>query len=142
MMCRALLVACAALATGSLAWACGENLGASVQRIENPQFVLVYRTTPTPVAVGRHFIIDFALCPRGAAVLPGEVRVDASMPEHKHGMNYRPSVVALGAGQYRAEGLMFHMPGRWELVFELRGGETGSGTGAAPQRLVQTLQVG
>ena len=35
-------------------------------------------------------------------------------------MNYRPSVTPQGAGRYRAEGLMFHMPGRWELVFEWR----------------------
>ncbi len=56
--------------------------------------------------------------------------------QHKHGMNYRPSVKALGQGLYRAEGLMFHMPGRWELVFELRDGQ------APPLRLVQSLQVG
>jgi len=46
--------------------------------------------------------------------------VDAWMPEHRHGMNYKPSVVALGAGRYRADGLMFHMSGRWEFVFEVR----------------------
>jgi hypothetical protein len=50
-------------------------------------------------------------------------------------MNYRPSVKALALGQFRAEGLMFHMPGRWELVFELRGS-------GAPLRLTQSLQVG
>ena len=41
-------------------------------------------------------------------------------PAHRHGMNYRPSISALGGGRFRAEGLLFHMPGRWELVFELR----------------------
>ena len=50
-------------------------------------------------------------------------------------MNYRPSVSRLGPGLYRAEGLMFHMPGRWELVFELR-----DGAGAA-QRFAQTLMI-
>ncbi len=30
---------------------------------------------------------------------------------------------------------MFHMPGRWELVFELRDPK------APPQRLVQSIQV-
>ena len=47
-----------------------------------------------------------------------------------------PAVKALGQGLYRAEGLMFHMPGRWELVFELRDGQV------PPLRLVQSLQVG
>jgi hypothetical protein len=45
-------------------------------------------------------------------------------------------VASRGAGLYRAEGLLFHMPGRWELVFELRG------SGGAPLRLVQSLQIG
>ena len=26
-------------------------------------------------------------------------------------------------GRYRAEGLMFHMPGRWEFLFEVRGAD-------------------
>ncbi len=86
--------------------------------------------------MGRHFTIEFELCPHGDAKAPSEIRVDAQMPQHKHGMNYRPSVKALGQGLYRAEGLMFHMPGRWELVFELRDGQV------PPLRLVQSLQVG
>lgn len=57
-----------------------------------------------------------AVCPV-TAQLRG---VDASMPEHRHGMNYRPSLVSLGRGRWRAEGLLWHMAGRWELSFELR----------------------
>ena len=120
----------------SQAVACGDALGSGARRIEDPSLVLVYRLLPEPVPVGKHFAIDFALCPRTGAPLPADVRVDASMPEHQHGMNYRPSVAARGGGVYRAEGLMFHMPGRWELVFELRG------RSGAPLRLVQSLQVG
>ena len=45
------------------------------------------------------------------------------MPEHKHGMNYRPTIVSLGSGRYRVEGMVFHMPGRWELAFDVRAGE-------------------
>jgi hypothetical protein len=133
--CRAGALAGAVLAGGAEALACGEGLGGTTRQVETAQALLVYRTTPEPIPVGRHFGIDFEICPQGAAVLPAEVRVDASMPEHKHGMNYRPSVTAQGPGRYRAEGLMFHMPGRWELVFELRG------SGTAVQRMVQSLQV-
>ncbi|MGL6110134.1 MAG: FixH family protein [Rubrivivax sp.] len=125
---------CAALAAPGAAFACGENLGRPTRQIEHAQVQLVYKTVPDPVKVGRHFGIDFALCPRNQAALPAEVRVDAHMPEHQHGMNYKPSVAALGNGLYRAEGLMFHMPGRWELAFELRGAGT-------PLRLAQTLQI-
>jgi hypothetical protein len=50
-----------------------------------------------------------------------EVRVDGHMPEHRHGMNYKASVkVQAEPGRYRAEGLMFHMPGKWEFLFDLR----------------------
>jgi hypothetical protein len=132
---RWLPVACGLLVAGN-ALACGEALGAGAQRIDAAQFQLAYKPTPSPVPVGRFFAIDFVLCPRDGAAMPAEVRVDATMPEHKHGMNYRPSVKPQGAGRYRAEGLMFHMPGRWELVFELRG------AGTAPMRLTQSLQVG
>jgi YtkA-like len=127
-------LALATLAGSSAALACGEGLAGPTRQIEDAQAVLVFRTVPDPVMVGRHFGIDFTVCPRGQAAPPEEVRVDAHMPEHKHGMNYKPGVTPLGQGRYRAEGLMFHMPGRWELMFELRGA-------GVPVRLVQTLQV-
>jgi hypothetical protein len=34
-------------------------------------------------------------------------------------MNYKPTVVARGAGRYRAEGLLLHMGGRWEFAFDV-----------------------
>ena len=130
---RWLPVACGLLAAGN-ALACGEALGAGAQRLDSAQFQLAYKPVPAPIPVGRHFAIDFVVCPRDGAAPPAEVRVDATMPEHKHGMNYRPSVKALAPGRYRAEGLLFHMPGRWELVFELRGN-------GPPLRLTQSLQI-
>jgi hypothetical protein len=44
------------------------------------------------------------------------------MTEHRHGMNYRPRVFGQGAGRYVVEGLLFHMPGRWQLVFDVERG--------------------
>ena len=35
-------------------------------------------------------------------------------------MNYRTTVKAAGPGRYLAEGFLFHMPGRWEFIFEVR----------------------
>ena len=43
------------------------------------------------------------------------------MPDHRHGMNYTPAIRALGSGRFRAEGLLLHMPGRWEFVFRVAG---------------------
>ena len=77
--------------------------------------------SPQP-AVGRHFALSFQVCGRDGAVDPESVSIDARMPRHGHGMNYRPTVTAFGNGRYRAEGLMFHMPGEWELAFVVREG--------------------
>lgn len=80
-----------------------------------------WQVVGAPVAVGRHFALDLRVCPADAVL----ERVDAVMPEHRHGMNYRPSVKALGDGRWRAEGLMFHMAGRWELRLDVaQGGRT------------------
>ena len=104
------------------------------ERIESVRYLLGYRTVPPGIAVGEPFSIEFSLCPKSGAPLPQSVRVDAHMPEHRHGMNYRATVDPLGTGGYRAAGLMFHMPGRWELVFELR-------AGGASERLTRSIVV-
>ena len=44
------------------------------------------------------------------------------MPEHGHGMNRVPRIEAKGGGRFRAEGLLFHMPGKWELYFDVTRG--------------------
>jgi hypothetical protein len=69
-----------------------------------------------PIAVGKHFALDIQVCPLDAVLS----RVDATMPEHRHGMNYRPSLKRLGPGQWRSEGLLFHMPGRWQLRLDVQ----------------------
>lgn len=92
--------------------------GGPSAKLQSAHHTILYRTAPA-VRVGEHFALEFAVCPA-----PQSLRVDASMPEHRHGMNYAPSIVPLGGGRYRAEGLMFHMPGRWQLLFELRDGGT------------------
>jgi hypothetical protein len=39
-------------------------------------------------------------------------------------MNYRAKVSALGDGRFVAEGLLLHMPGRWQYLFDVeRGGK-------------------
>ena len=48
-------------------------------------------------------------------VAVSEVRVDAIMPAHQHGLNYAPKITALGDGVFRADNMLFHMPGLWEL---------------------------
>ena len=84
--------------------------------------MIAFQTQPPAVEIGRHFALDVRVCAEGTpAVL---TRVDADMPAHRHGMNYRPSVAARGESRYLVEGLLFHMPGQWRLSFDVeRGGQ-------------------
>jgi hypothetical protein len=92
--------------------------GGPVEKLQSAAHTLLYRAAPAP-AVGEHFALEIAVCPA-----PERLSVDAWMPAHRHGMNYRPSITALGGGRYRAQGLLFHMPGRWEYQFEVHHGGT------------------
>jgi hypothetical protein len=121
---RWLRIAALAAATGAAAAApadesCRIPPGFGAQdRAESADFVVHYRPVPAPIVVGRHFAIDAVVCAKARAAVRG-LRVDAQMPEHRHGMNYRATIAAQGEGRYLAEGLLFHMPGRWQLVFDV-----------------------
>jgi hypothetical protein len=99
-------------------------------RVENERVAITYRTTPATIAVGQPFVLELAACPKGGAALPERVKLDAHMPEHRHGMNYRATVVPAGAGRYRSEGWLFHMPGRWEFLFDI-----------GAERLTQSVRI-
>ena len=85
-------------------------------------YMVAFRPEPIRIEVGQPFSLLFNVCTKNDS--PAElVAVDATMPDHKHGMNYRPTIVSMGDGRYRVEGLVFHMPGRWELSIDVRAGE-------------------
>ena len=131
-----------ALAGPALA-ACGDSLPANtrLQAEATPSasgagWQLAFAPRPAPVPVGRHFALDIVLCAPAGQALPATLAVDADMPAHRHGMNYRATVKALGDGHYRAEGLMFHMPGRWRVMFELP-----AAAGQPALRLAREIEV-
>lgn len=119
---RLLAAPALALPLAAAADPCGAELGAGATRAESARYVVAFAPTPAPVRVGRPFAIEAIVCPKGAAPAATGLRVDAHMPDHRHGMNYRATVAPAGGGRYRAEGLMLHMPGRWELVFDVETG--------------------
>jgi hypothetical protein len=103
------------------ALAAGQACDAPGARIESDRMVVIYRTVPAKIAVGQHFAVEARVCAKDAGAAPAGLRVDAAMPEHRHGMNYKTKVTAKGDGRYLAEGLLFHMPGRWQLLFDVDG---------------------
>ena len=95
--------------------------GENVHRADGTTYVVAWRTDPALLRVSEFFTIEVVTCAKTEAPLPADLRIDAVMPEHKHGMNYRPTVAATGVGRFRAEGLLLHMPGLWEFSFDVRG---------------------
>lgn len=116
---KAVLLAALALAAAARADACDPGL-ANARKVEGTAFAVAWVVDPAALKTGEFFAVEAAVCANGGAV--SELRVDAVMPEHKHGMNYRAVVKAVGAGRFRAEGLLLHMPGVWEFSFDVRGG--------------------
>src|SRR5882672_3736197 len=58
-------------------------------RIESQKYVLAFKASPE---VGKFFSLETAICSKSGGPLPQTLKVDASMPEHRHGMNYAPTV--------------------------------------------------
>ena len=130
---RAMRAAALALAllsgvpTTTTAWAgdCPLDLGHGTGLVMFSQrHMVAFRPDPLQVEVGMPFSLILNVCTKRGE--PAElVAVEATMPAHKHGMNYAPRIVGGADGRYRVEGMLFHMPGDWELVFDVRSdGET------------------
>jgi len=124
---RRALIAAAGFAFAGAAQSCELPPGT---RVESPRVALSFQTTPRKIAVGEQFVLEFSACAKTKEPLPARVKLDAQMPEHKHGMNYRPNLAPMGAGRYRSEGWLFHMPGRWEFIFDI-----------GPERLTHSVRV-
>lgn len=127
-MCQALVGAVLIAASAGMAQAtrhtglCGADLPAQGrQTVQSGHTTVVWAPSRWPIPVGQHFSLTVQVCAPEGQTAPAVLRVDADMPLHKHGMNYRTTLKELGPGRARAEGLMFHMPGRWRVMLDLAG---------------------
>ena len=94
------------------------------RRLESDLLKVVFRWEPTELKVGQFFALEVVDCTPSAG--PAErIAIDATMPAHGHGMNYRPASQRVAAGHYRFTGLMLHMPGTWRFTFRLITGDIG-----------------
>jgi len=87
--------------------------------LSSPDAQIAYRWEPERLEVGRFFAVEVIVCRTAGAREPEGVTVDALMPAHGHGMNYRPTSERLGGDRFRAAGLMLHMPGRGRFTFDI-----------------------
>lgn len=79
-----------------------------------------YRTIPDPIPLNDEFALELAVFDADGVHAPDVgVGVDAAMPHHRHGMLQVPTVERRADGTFLAQGLLFHMPGYWELYFDV-----------------------
>lgn len=93
----------------------------TTQTSPDRRFSIQYAPLPDPIPLNDYFELSLEI--KGLeGDPPGEdwiVQVDADMPGHNHGMNTQPQVFPLGQGRYRVEGMLFHMPGHWQLFIDV-----------------------
>ncbi|MDO8699704.1 MAG: hypothetical protein Q7J75_04695 [Rhodoferax sp.] len=117
-----LILVLLAVAMPASASGCGDHLVTPArQQAQGDGYTVVFAPGTWPIPVGHHFNIELVVCAPPGITTPASVMVDADMPAHRHGMNYRTTVRALGHGKFVAEGLMLHMPGRWRFIFDVAG---------------------
>lgn len=77
-----------------------------------------YESEMRPIVINRiHSWVFHVETPGGKPVAGATISVTGGMPLHNHGLPTDPRMTAeLGDGNYRFEGLRFHMGGDWELL--------------------------
>lgn len=90
--------------------ATGQRMGSEIQNAPAVQ------VTVNEIPLAQPFSILLTVC---SEIAVSDMRVDAIMPAHQHGMNYLPVVTAKGDGVFRVDDMLFHMPGMWELQVDV-----------------------
>lgn len=123
------------LAIAAPAFACTPPALDSARTLaDGEKFAVAWRFVPARPQVGEFFVVEFGICNQNQPPVVEGLRIDAIMPAHRHGMNFQPKIVPTGSGLFRAEGMMFHMPGQWQLIFEQRAPN-------GPRRLTTDIQI-
>jgi hypothetical protein len=91
---------------------------------EHGSFVLKLSTSPSPIPLNDMFdlMVEVKAKPSVKDPNPFWLNADAQMPEHNHGMNTKPRVEDLGKGKFAVRGMLFHMSGKWILLFNVAKG--------------------
>ena len=120
------VLACCLLAILSIpATATGEDPGPPppVREVRGEKFVVRYQPRVEPIPLNQPISLRVEVLEASKASTPAEgisVIVAGWMPEHRHGMNLRPSVTGPGPdGAWTAKGVLFHMAGRWQLFVDV-----------------------
>jgi len=111
----------------AIAAGCGPQAPPTKRQVDSNGggYTVTFESTPAPIPMNEPFDLRFTVAPKLGSSQGLTVQVDARMPAHGHGMNRVPKLTAQPDGSYQAEGMLFHMPGHWELYFDIaQGGKT------------------
>ena len=98
--------------------ACGPGGGTPVLS-EGGEVRLTWSSQPSPVPLNVPFELHLELTRAGRPLTGARVHARAGMPAHGHGMVREPRTLPAGEGRYRVEGMLFHMPGLWEVEVQV-----------------------
>jgi len=97
----------------------------------------VYECRPPESPLNETFGLSVRVYADAAHTRPAadvELSVDARMPRHGHGMRREPMIERAGPGHFEVEGMLLHMPGYWELHFDVT-------RGAVTERAQDSLEL-
>lgn len=102
--------------------------GGSIRSLNTKEgtYRITYTPTPDPIPLNDNFGLKITVTyADGREIsLPEDlmIKADGFMPEHNHGMLQTPTVQKETMGQYKVEGMKFHMPGKWMMKVEVTSG--------------------
>lgn len=99
---------------------CVANAGKRMSSVSGAPFSVHVLFSNGEVPLNVPFDVQIEICSDSGA-FPSHIAVDATMPAHKHGMNYKPKVRRITDNQYVVENLLYHMPGVWRLEVTAQG---------------------
>jgi hypothetical protein len=90
-------------------------------------YVVTYDLEPDEIPLNEPFGLRVRVCDADDRSTPLDnvsLAVDGRMPHHRHGMNRVPSIERTSDGTFEITNMLFHMPGYWELHFDITRGMT------------------
>jgi hypothetical protein len=85
-------------------------------------YLITWESIGGPIPLNELFELDVTLMLAGDAPVPvtgAQVYVQASMPQHNHGMLREPQSREVQPGRYRVEGMLLHMTGYWQISLDV-----------------------
>jgi len=93
---------------------------------ERGMYVVSFTSSLDPIPINKmHEWMLHLEAANGEPVDGAEISFAGGMPEHNHGLPTSPRVTEnTGGGDYRLQGIRFHMKGNWQIIISIFEGPT------------------